>query len=53
MSQALPMVYLVRHGDTAWTLTAQHAGHTDLPLIEFGLHGLARWLDLAECSRER
>jgi len=28
MSRALPMVYLVRHGDTAWTLTAQHTGRT-------------------------
>ena len=32
MMQALPMVYLVRHGETAWTLTAQHTGRTDLPL---------------------
>ena len=32
MSQALPMVYLVRHGETAWTLTAQHTGRTDLAL---------------------
>ena len=36
MSQALPMVYLVRHGETAWTLTAQHTGRTDLPLNEQG-----------------
>ena len=36
MSQPLPMVYLVRHGDTAWTLTGQHTGRTDLPLIEPG-----------------
>jgi broad specificity phosphatase PhoE len=26
----------VRHGDTAWTLTAQHTGRTDLPLSEQG-----------------
>ena len=32
----MPMVRLVRHGDTAWTLTAQHTGRTDLPLIEQG-----------------
>lgn len=32
----LPRVYLVRHGDTAWTLTAQHTGRTDLPLTEQG-----------------
>ena len=31
MSPALPRVYLVRHGETAWTLTAQHTGRTDLP----------------------
>lgn len=32
----LPMIYLVRHGETAWTLTAQHTGRTDLPLNEHG-----------------
>ncbi len=36
MNQALPVVYLVRHGETAWTLTAQHTGRTDLPLTEQG-----------------
>jgi len=36
VSQTLPMVYLVRHGETAWTLTAQHTGRTDLPLNEQG-----------------
>ena len=36
MSQALPMVYLMRHGETSWTLTAQHTGRTDLPLNEQG-----------------
>ena len=36
MNQELPRVYLVRHGDTAWTLTAQHTGRTDLPLTEQG-----------------
>ena len=36
MMQALPKVFLVRHGETAWTLTAQHTGRTDLPLNEQG-----------------
>jgi probable phosphoglycerate mutase len=36
MNQALPRVYLVRHGDTAWTLTGQHTGRTDLPLTQQG-----------------
>jgi len=33
---ALPIVYLARHGETAWTLTGQHTGLTDLPLTERG-----------------
>jgi len=32
----LPRVYLVRHGETVWTLTAQHTGRSDLPLTEQG-----------------
>ena len=30
------MIYLARHGETAWTLTGQHTGITDLPLTEQG-----------------
>ena len=36
MSEVLPVVYLARHGETAWTLTGQHTGLTDLPLTERG-----------------
>jgi len=36
MSEALPIVYLARHGETAWTITGQHTGLTDLPLTERG-----------------
>jgi len=36
MSDALPIVYLARHGETAWTLTGQHTGVTDLPLTARG-----------------
>jgi probable phosphoglycerate mutase len=51
MNATLPSVYLVRHGETAWSLSGQHTGLTDLPLTERGeanaralrdrLHGLA------------
>lgn len=36
MSVALPVVYLARHGETAWSLAGQHTGLTDLPLTERG-----------------
>jgi bisphosphoglycerate-dependent phosphoglycerate mutase len=36
MSEALQSVYLARHGETAWSLTGQHTGLTDLPLTERG-----------------
>ncbi len=36
MSEALPAVYLARHGETAWTISGQHTGLTDIPLTERG-----------------
>jgi broad specificity phosphatase PhoE len=36
MSEALPVIYLARHGETAWSLSGQHTGLTDLPLTERG-----------------
>jgi probable phosphoglycerate mutase len=36
MSEKLPMIYLARHGETAWSLSGQHTGRTDLPLTERG-----------------
>src|SRR5437762_13484021 len=36
MSEILPVIYLARHGETAWSLSGQHTGLTDVPLTERG-----------------
>jgi broad specificity phosphatase PhoE len=36
MSEQLPVICLARHGETAWSLSGQHTGLTDLPLTEHG-----------------
>lgn len=36
MNKPLQITYLARHGETAWTVTGQHTGRTDLPLTERG-----------------
>ena len=42
MNDSLPVVYLARHGETAWSLTGQHTGLTDLPLTERGRENARR-----------
>src|SRR6478736_4194883 len=36
MSAVLPIICLARHGETAWSLSGQHTGLTDLPLTQRG-----------------
>jgi broad specificity phosphatase PhoE len=50
MSETLPEIYLARHSETAWTVSRQHTGRTDLPLTArcednaWGLHDRLRGL---------
>jgi broad specificity phosphatase PhoE len=45
-SEAFPKIYLVRHGETAWSLSRQYTGRADIPLtargerdaVELGAH---------------
>ena len=36
VKENLPVLYLARHGETAWSVTGQHTGLTDLPLTGRG-----------------
>ena len=36
VSDSLPRISLVRHGETAWTISGQHTGRTDIALTERG-----------------
>src|SRR5882757_9525704 len=36
MTDTLPLLYVARHGENAWSLSGQHTGLTDLPLTKRG-----------------
>jgi broad specificity phosphatase PhoE len=42
MTEVLPVVYIARHGETAWSISGQHTGRTDLPLTPNGQRNAAR-----------
>jgi probable phosphoglycerate mutase len=45
MSESLQTIYVARHGETAWSLSGQHTGLTDLPLTERGERNARRLSD--------
>jgi broad specificity phosphatase PhoE len=36
MAESEQTIYVVRHGETAWSLSGQHTGSTDIPLTQNG-----------------
>lgn len=53
-SLAGPQIYFVRHGETAWSLSGQHTGNTDIALTKHGqqeARALRPWLQKISFSR--
>jgi broad specificity phosphatase PhoE len=42
---SLPKLYLIRHGETEWSISGQHTGLTDKPLVPIGEDNSRRLVD--------
>jgi probable phosphoglycerate mutase len=54
LSALASRLFLVRHGETAWSLSGQHTGRTDIPLTENGKKqaaALTTWLHAPRFSK--
>lgn len=43
MTESLPEIHVIRHGETPWTISRRHTGLTDIPLTERGEHQARRF----------
>ena len=51
LRSALPRLYVIRHGETAWSLSGQHTGRTDIPLNEQGEHDARKLAEQLHAER--